>query len=267
MHSKERPLIALVLAGRRAGGDALESATVIHKAFIEINGVNMITRVLGAIADAGITSDTWIAAPDDIKKQLSALTVPGLGLRIIPSGGSPSLSIYEAISAAPPGAEFLVTTCDHPLLTPEMITHFLNAIDRKQCDIAAACVTRETYEAAYPGTARTFVRFSDFSFSGANLFWLNPETVKPLIQFWRRLENNRKRPLKMAAEIGIVTGALYLLGLLSKKAAFASIAAKTGVNADLIQLPFAEAAIDVDKPKDIETVKRALNMRETPTTP
>lgn len=265
MQKVERRLIALVLAGRRVGGDALESASVQHKAFLKIGGVSMIERVLGAIAGANNISEIWIAAPDDIRQALSALTVPGLDVKIISSAGSPSLSIAEAISAAPPNAEFMVTTCDHPLLTPAMINHFLNAIDRVQYDIAAACVSRETYEAAYPGTQRTFIRFSDFSFSGANLFWLNPETAKPLLQFWRRLENNRKHPLKMASEIGFITGARYLLGLLSKKAALAAIAAKTGINADLIQLPFAEAAIDVDKPQDIETVKSALDKRELQT--
>lgn len=264
MQTIERRLIALVLAGRRVGGDRLESGGVKHKAFLKINGASMIERVLGSIGSADNFDEIWIAAPDDIKQELSALTGPELYVKIISSAGSPSLSIDDAIGMAPPGAEFLVTTCDHPLLTPAMINHFLNSINRTQCDIAAACVAKETYETAYPGTVRTFIQFSDLSFSGANLFWLNPAKAKPLIEFWRRLESNRKHPLKMASEIGFITGARYLLGLLSKKAALGAIAAKTGVKADLIQLPFAEAAIDVDKPQDIETVKGVLDKREPP---
>jgi molybdopterin-guanine dinucleotide biosynthesis protein A len=254
------PMSALVLAGRRNdAGDPLDEVSGGHKAFLDIGGMAMIERVLGALGGVPAISERQIAAPADVRERLQGRAEDGPPIRFVETAGSPSRTVHQALKAAPAGSSLLVTTCDHALLTSEIIKAFLSQIDGDKYDAAAACVTRETYQAAYPDTNRTFVRLRGFEFSGANLFWFKVGTAEPLIEFWRRLEDNRKEPAKMAAEIGLITGAMYLAGWLTKAAALKRIEQKTGVRVGLIALPFAEAAIDVDKPADIKLVRAILS--------
>ncbi len=264
MSSSMMPMHALVLAGRRnVTGDPLDEISGGHKAFLDIGGMAMIERVLDALGGVPGVSERQVAAPADVREWLQGRAQDGPPIRFVEVTGSPSRTIHQVLKAAPAEGSLLVTTCDHALLTSEILKAFLGQIDCDKHGAAAACVTRETYQAAYPDTNRTFIRFRDFEFSGANLFWLKIGTAEPLIEFWRRLEDNRKKPAKMAAEIGLITGVLYLTGWLTKAAAIKRIEQKTGVKIGLIPLPFAEAAIDVDKLEDIELVRSILSERNS----
>lgn len=258
----------LVLAGQRAeGGDGLEMFGEPHKAFIDIAGMPMLARVLRALAGAQMAGEPMvreidIAAPPALHDRFQALVsaTPDLPtVTISPSAGSPAATILQALKALPPGAELLVTTCDHPLLTPAMISQFYGAIERERFGAAAACVSKEVFRADYPDAKRTFIKLRDLTFSGANLFWFRAGAGDGLIAFWRRLEENRKHPLKMASEIGLMTGLRYVTGMLTKDRVLATIARKTGTRTTLIPLAFARAAIDVDKPEDVTLVRALLD--------
>ncbi|MBT8472985.1 MAG: NTP transferase domain-containing protein [Marinicaulis sp.] len=247
-------LTALILAGQRASGDPLAGRGNGHKAFIEIEGATLIQRVLRAVYGISHISKLQIASAENLRPRFAEYLQdkpPGAFSEV---GVSPATTILKALETAKDTDEFLITTSDHPLLSSAMIDNFLSQIDCDKTDVAAACVTRDVYEKAYPGTRRTFVKLRDFEFSGANIFWARAGTAKPLFQFWRALEDNRKNPAKMASAIGIGTALIYLAGRLTKGRAEAQIARKTGARATLIPLPFAEAAIDVDKPEDIDVV-------------
>ena len=73
--------------------------------------------------------DTLAAAPSIDRAiviiERSAPELPRLGVRRIDAACSPSLSALAGFEAA--GAPVLVTTADHPLLTVEMVEHFLAA--------------------------------------------------------------------------------------------------------------------------------------------
>ena len=277
--TRPRSVTALILAGRRRNdADADAWPSVAHKAFLEVAGQPLIAHVLRAVAGCQAVGDILIAAPDDLHEDFSRFAPPGGDVRLITAADSPAATIGAALGQAPEGA-MLTTTSDHPLLTTEMIDLFLAACqgadndgakgegsDSKAddcetgaCDAAAACVARDDYLAAYPDIRRTFVQFRDFAFSGANLFWFRVGGAEKLVDFWRRLERDRKSPLKMAATIGYLTGALYLAGRLTKARALKTLAAKTGARARLVALPFPQAAIDVDKPEDLEIVRKIFS--------
>jgi len=58
-----------------------------------------------------------------------------------------------------------------------------------------------------------------------------------------------------------MTPFLYLFGRLSLSGAFEYGSRKIGITAKPILIPIAEAAIDVDKPSDLELVERILAAR------
>ena len=257
-------LTALVLAGRRAGtDDPLASLGVAQKGLIKIAERPMLYYVLRTLQSVPSISQILISAPDDAQNDIKAVAdsvFDGLPPRwqFVDPKPSPSQSIAATLKNGAAQQEFIVTTSDHPLLNPMMIDQFLSAIDKDKINAAAACVTRDVYEEKFPGTRRTFIQLNDFKFSGANLFWFRGAETLPLLQFWQRLEHNRKHPFKMAAEIGFKVGAKYLFGALTKKDVIERIGQKTKTAIELIPLSEAEAAIDVDKLEDVKLVEEII---------
>lgn len=250
----------LVLAGRRPGPpDAMEAAeAVAHKAFIDIGGIPMIGRVFRTLDRLDAAGDIIVAAPRETHAAIAALAAEKKPC-FVDASATPATTVHDALARSE--GSLLVTTSDHPLLTPAMAESFIAEIGADGIDAAAACVDAKIYRAAYPNTRRTFIRLSDMTISGANLFWFRKDAAEPLLMFWRALEARRKRPAAMAAQIGWGPLLLYALGRLSSAGLTHAVARRTGVRARLVALPFAEAAIDVDTPADLALVRRIFSER------
>jgi len=249
---------ALVLAGRRSGeSDPLASIdNVPHKALLIAGGKPLIRRVVEALQASSLVSTIAIAAPEDVREAIAA-SLSGLGgWTFVDAQDSPAKTVLSSIERLADGRGILVTTCDHALLSDEMVRAFLE--DARASDAAAACVDRIIYQSRFPDSRRTFIRLKDLSFSGANLFWFAGARARGLADFWRRLESKRKNPAAMAREIGLLTALSYLTGQMTKAGLEETIRRKTKVNARLVPLRTAEAAIDVDKPDDLTLVREIL---------
>jgi len=249
---------ALILAGRRSGEiDPLASFdNVSHKAFLVAGGKPLIRRVVDALRDSRRIIQIRIAAPIDIRDQITAALSGVSGWTFVDAEGSPAKTVLTSIEAMSADRALLVTTCDHALLTGEIIRAFLS--NAMKSDAAAGCVAREAYEERFPNSRRTFIRLKDLHFSGANLFWFSGARAKGLADFWRKLEAKRKNPASMAKEIGLFTALSYLTGQMTKEGLEKVIRRKTGVDARLTVLDAPEAAIDVDKPEDLLLVRNIL---------
>jgi hypothetical protein len=159
----------------------------------------------------------------------------------------------------------LVTTADHALLAPRMVRAFCDGAAGSEAggpiDVAAALVARAVILAEVPATKRTYLAFRDGRFSGANLFaFLTPE-ARGAVAFWRRVEQDRKRPWRIAKAFGPGLLAAYLLRLLTLEQAVARAGARMGVKARPVVLPYGEAAVDVDKPADLALAEKLLSKR------
>ncbi|HEX2763589.1 MAG TPA: nucleotidyltransferase family protein [Allosphingosinicella sp.] len=228
------------------------------KALIEVGGEPMLARVL----------HTLMACP-----QVGPVVVLGqdaealLSGRLAELGGHPRVSAVEAregISASLSevvGTErapypVLVTTADHPLLRPEFVSAFLAGAEG--ADAAFGVVDRWTVEALHPGTKRTWIKFADGHWSGANLFaFMNPRS-RAATDFWAGVEHERKRALKLVARFGPAILLRTITRTISLSEAAQAAGRRFGVDVRAVPLPFAEAAIDVDKPSDLELAERIL---------
>lgn len=242
----------LILAGQRAGvTDPLcEAAGVSHKAEIPIAGVPMLTRVVSALSEAGLSEKLYISG------------YSGSKLKQVSSGEGPADSValaLEEISQYP----CLITTCDHALLSKDMIDSFVEGAKKAGADICVGFATEEVIEADFPETKRTYLRFSDKAVSGCNLFYIANADSAKAIAFWQSVQHLRKNPLKLARKVGVSIGLKYAAGRLSLMGAFDYAADRIGITAAPVLLPFAEAAIDVDKPADLYLVEKILQIRDT----
>lgn len=244
---------ALVLAGSRGEPDALSAyAGVSHKGLIELGGRTLLERVITALSGAGATHIGVSTADPGIIALLEKINVAAT-LEALPASPSPSLSVRQGAEAL--GLPVLVTTVDHALLQPEWVIRFLNDVP-EAADVAALLAPEAAVRAAAPQTQRSYMRFADGRYSGCNLFYLRNARALNVIDLWRRIETHRKQPWKIAAMLGPAMLIGYLAGRLTLDQAVARLGAKAGVAAAAVRTPYGLAAVDVDKPADLDLVRQ-----------
>nr|WP_305889103.1 nucleotidyltransferase family protein [Parvularcula maris] len=237
------------MAGRRPGPDPLlsEYGDLPSKALIEVGGRTMLSRVAEAVGAALPEAKVLVSGLPAERAEPYGDTVRG--------GEGPA----AAVLAGAEGAAFplLVTTADHALLSVKTVSRFVTEAQDQKSDLVVGLADRRTVEARFPGHKRTFIRLSDRSFTGCNLFYMRSEKALAVARFWRKLEAHRKRPFKLASEIGPSVLLRFALQALSTEQLFSQLERKTGVSIGAVYLP-AEAAVDVDKPSDLTLVEEIL---------
>lgn len=246
---------ALVLAGTRPGGDPLaRQSGVTHKALIEVGGVPMLGRVLAALEETPAVERIIVAT--DQPGILSAVPSVAGRVEVMPAASGPSASVADALSRH--GAPLFVTTADHPLLQSEWIAQFLHQAGQIDADAVVGLARREAVLAAAPGTERTWLRFADGAYSGCNLFLLRTAGAIRIVRLWQSLEAERKRPMTLLRRLGFVHVLRYRLGLLSLAGALVRLDRIAGARLQHVVLADGRAAIDVDKPTDLDLVRQLL---------
>ena len=251
---------AIVLAAGRGPNDPMAKAYgVSHKCTLPVNGVPMLQRVVNALQQSQSIASIAISIESPAIAG-EALAKKEFGIAVIPSESSAPLSAIVAIKKH---ATFpvLVTTADHALLTPEMIDYFCEEAERNGADFSAGLASAEVILAAYPQSVRTFFRFGEDRVSGCNLFAISNENGLRILEKWRYLEQSRKKPWRLVAAFGPLALIRFVLGTLSLDGVFRIVSNRLGLTAKPILLPFAEAAIDVDKPSDLELAEAILKLR------
>lgn len=252
---------ALVLAGSRGAPDALCAANgVMLKALIPVCGQPMLVRVVETLLRCQSVGEILISIEQpELALALTPIAglVAGGRIRLIPAAGTPGESVLAGIQAAANAWPLLVTTADHPLLRVEMIEYLLDHAST-DADAVAAVVAQAVIQTAYPETMRTYLRFRDGAFSGANLFLLRNPNANGVVAFWRHVEANRKRPVRLMAALGLATILRFVTGRLDLPHALKELGRRCGARLDVVRLPYAQAAIDVDKPADLALVTRIL---------
>lgn len=239
---------ALILAGARGGIDPVAAyAGVANKALIAVGGRTMLARVVDALRGAGAGRILVCTNDEMVRREVLAL-----GTELIAAEAGPSASAARGFALA--GAPLLLTTADHALLRPEWITAFLGAVP-DDADVAVLLARRETIERDAPTTKRTYLRFADGDWSGCNLFWLGTPAANAALELWQHVERDRKRPWRIVRRLGIMPLVRYATGRLTLANALADIGGRVGVHARMVESAFGLAAVDVDKPGDLDLVR------------
>lgn len=255
---------ALILAGSRGPDDPMaKAAGVSHKALAPVAGVPMLMRVAEALRQTGRFQRLYVC----IEEPSVVFRIPGLEamhrarlLETIPAAESPAASVAAALKRIDLTQPLLITTADHPLLTAATLQRFVDFAPLN-CDLAVALAPADVVSAAYPGAIRTFYKLGRKRYCGCNLFLARTPRVAEIAGYWRRLEAHRKSPMKLIWNVGPLAAMKVALGLMSVEDAFAHLSRKAGGTIKAVELPVAEAAIDVDKPADLELAERILAAR------
>jgi 2-phospho-L-lactate guanylyltransferase (CobY/MobA/RfbA family) len=217
----------------------------------------MLAYVLDAVRGVPEVDRIYICI--DAETDLRPVT-NGTPFNRIPPADSPAASVAAALQEIGGDRPLLITTADHPLLTPEIVGHFLKNAP-KDADLSVGLAEAETVTKAFPEGRRTFYRLAGRGYSGCNLFLARRPGAVRVAEYWRRMEAHRKHPLRLVREIGLGALVRYAFGFLSLDGAFRHVSKLTAARISPVILPFAEAATDVDKPSDHVLVESILKQR------
>ncbi|EYB67098.1 hypothetical protein DEIPH_ctg051orf0002 [Deinococcus phoenicis] len=234
------------------GGDPGDPFAAAHgvpvKALIPVRGEPMALHVLRALRASGRVARIAYVGPTTAEMDPlidERVTDHGTLLSNLEAG-------VEALAGAglAPGERVLVATADIPLVTPGQLGEVLDAAPQAAA-LVYPVVRRSDCEQAFPGVKRTYARLRDDTFTGGNIFLLDPRLIGQFLPRLREVLAARKAPLKLAALIG--PG--ILLKLLTRRLTVAELEGRVstilGVPARALVTGHAAIGTDVDKDGDL----------------
>ncbi|AHE56633.1 hypothetical protein NX02_25130 [Sphingomonas sanxanigenens DSM 19645 = NX02] len=254
---------AILLAGQRPGIDPLARAFGgVAKAEVPVLGRPMIAYVVETLLACPSIGDVVVLTqdPEGLRSEDFLALRANPRVRMAEGGAGISASIDAVAGSDVAPFPILVTTADHPLLTPAIVEGFIAGV--AGADLAVGMVESRTLLAAYPDSKRTWLRFGDGAWSGANLFALGSDRVRPALALWRSAEADRKQAVKLFLHFGPVLALRAITRTIGLADAIARVGRNMGMTARLVPLPQPEAAIDVDKLSDHRQVEGILATRQ-----
>ncbi len=238
---------AVVLAGSRPGRDAFaEQFGTDLKALIPVGGVPMVRRPVDALlASAQIGKILVLAqAPDRIAAKLP----DDARIEVRASKSTIAETMVDVLADPETKWPLLVTTADHALLEAQTIDEFIQGA--AGTDIAIGVVERANLLARLPGTRRTWLKFRGGAYTGANLFALKSPAVRPAIELWRSVEQDRKKAWRVISLLGPAALLCVALRLASLDKLFLQLGRSLGLTIKAVRLSNPLAGVDVDKAED-----------------
>lgn len=250
---------AIVTAGGipKEGDPLYEYSQGKSKALIDIGGKPMIQWVLDAIGDSTQVDSVVIIGIEE-----SSGVTCKKPTRFIPNQGDMISNIRAGVEETikiNPGAKYiLISSSDIPAITSEMVDWTVNSCMETQDDMYYSVVPREAMEARFPGSKRTYTKLKDIQLSGGDINVVSKDSVISKTGLWKRLEAARKSPIKTAGLVGFDTLFLILFRLVDLDGAVKNASKRLKIKARAIISPYAEVAMDVDKPHQLELLRADL---------
>ncbi|MEN6412163.1 MAG: nucleotidyltransferase family protein [Veillonellales bacterium] len=242
---------AIILAGGENSKSLSKFSPQPYEAMIEIAGKPMVSFVARALSDSPHVNRIFVVGPI---KELTNCDFPAEAV-LVEGGQTIIETIKIGMKALNHQHKVLVTTADIPLLTPEAIEDFLLQCSKIEADLYYPIVTRDVNEKHYPGNKRTYVRLNEGTYTGGNIFLVDPAIVPRCVAVAERIIANRKNPVKLACILGWSFVFRFLLGCLSLTAVKERVTALLKISGAVIHSEYPELGIDVDKPSDLELVR------------
>lgn len=246
----------ILLAGAANTGPLKDVSLVPNEALIDIGGKPMVQYVIDGLRQSSEVERILVVSPPGELEPY----VTGTNLEFVPSTGSIVDNILSASRLLPKDQQILIATCDIPLINGEIIDGFIALCkENPDRDLYYPIVEKNVGEQKYPVVKRTYVKLREGTFTGGNLFLVNPQVIESTAPKVRRFLDYRKNPLKLAGLIGFSFLVRYLiLKNLNLKELEQKVSDMWSLKGAVIICPWPEVGIDVDKPSDLQLARAVL---------
>ncbi|MCP5100670.1 MAG: NTP transferase domain-containing protein [Chloroflexi bacterium] len=204
--------------------------------------------------------------------QIEDIVVVGLGSDLgmtfkrpvdhIPDHGSLIGNVIAGIHRVkvlhPDAKVVVLSSADIPLINGNMIDEFITSCAPYDRAIYYNFVDKETMEARFPGSNRTFVKLQDTQIAGGDLLIAHADLADDHHDLWEAATEARKHAWKLARIVGF----RFLFKFLTKRVKLLdledTIFRILNRPVKVILSPFAELAMDADKPNQVDLLRKEL---------
>lgn len=239
---------AVVLGGGNPNDPLALEAGVAVKSLIVIGHQVMAAYVLQALRAGGVERIVYVGP-----------TVPELEPLIdthVSARGTMLENLQAGLEPLKSETRVLISTADIPLLSQAAVKDIL----QKDSGIGLVypVVSKVAAERDFPGGKRTYARLLEGTFTGGNLFLLEPRLIDAFLPRLEYVLKHRKNVIRLAGMFGIGALLKLLIGQLSKTELEQTVSRILGVPAQALVTEYAEIGFDVDKASDLTMVLERL---------
>lgn len=223
---------------------------------------------------AGRPMGQWVLDALDRSSRVDRLVIVGLGpesgltsaklVRFIPDQGGMLANVLSGISVFreidPGEAMGLLVSSDVPAVTSEMIDWRVETALEANADLDYAIVERSVMEKRFPESRRSYVRLKRLEVCGGDVNAVRLALAADEA-LWTRITEARKNAFRQAALLGFDTVLLLASRQLSLERGERLVSKRLGLNGRVHLCPYAEIAMDVDKPHQLDLIRRDLEAR------
>ncbi len=231
------------------------------KAMVDVAGRPMVQWVLDALTEAKSVENVVVVGLTE-KSEISC----GKKMYFVPNQGNMVENLQAGarmvLEINKKAKQVLIVSSDIPTITGEMVDWVVENAGLTDEDIYYHIIQKDVMDRRFPGSKRTWTRLKDMQVCGGDL---NVARLKFLSgddeDIWYKITDARKNPLKQAALFGLDTAFLLVIRQLSLEKAETSILSRLGITGHAVVCPYAEVGMDVDKPHQLEMVRKDLTKR------
>lgn len=227
------------------------------KALIDIGGKPMVQWVLDALSGSTQVDHVVVIGIDE-----SSGVTCEKPTRFIPNHGNMidniRAGVKETLKVNPDAKYILIVSSDIPAISSEMVDWTVNTCMETQDDMYYSVVPREVMEARFPGSKRTYTKLKGIQISGGDMNVVSKDTVMSKQGLWNRMEAARKSPIRTAGLVGFDTLLLILFRLVDLDGVVKNASKRLKLKARAVVSPYAEIAMDVDKPHQLKILRADL---------
>ena len=264
------PYTALILAGDRGPDDPVAiSAGVRRKALAEVAGRPMLAFVIDAVSASEAVGRILIVANriEDIRSwALSSPYAERQDITYLEGASSPVASVEKIVNDEPAPFPLLIVGADGPLVEAADIDAFLDAARAsEEAGILVALAPESRFRERFPKVPRTFIKLGKEGYSGCNMFALQSPEIGSALRFWKKIEGERKKALRLVAAFGLWSVVRVLFGWMDLERAFGRVSERLGVTVKPYLADNPLLAMDVDAPVHLAIVDESLAKRKEET--
>lgn len=156
----------------------------------------------------------------------------------------------------------LVSSSDIPTISTEMVDWVIQQALEHKVDIMYTAVEDKTMDTRFPSANRSFIKLKGSAVCGGDMHAITVSAVTHNEAMWNKLEAARKNAFKQMAILGFDTLFLVGLRLIDINTAARRIAKRLGLAGLGLISPYAEIAMDVDKPHQLEIMREELAKKQ-----
>jgi hypothetical protein len=230
------------------------------KALIDMNGRTMLERVVDALQSSYSIED---------------IVVVGLGsdmgmhfrrpVHHLPDQNNLVANALAGVNwlrqQKPETKVLFLCSADIPTLTGDIVDRFIELCRPFDRAIYYSFATQATIETRFPNSKRTFVKLKDLNIAGGDVALIHADLADSHHELWQAMTNARKHAWRLARIVGL----RMLLKFLFRRVSLADIetTAERLINqpAKVVLSPYAELAMDADKPQQVDLLREDLRRR------